>query len=1181
MSKRGILVAALCGLLAVACGEETIQTPLGSGCGNGRVESGEACDDGNRDDGDGCSSDCHVIEDGYECPKMGGACSSQTEPWVAECGDGKVASTEACDDGNVSDGDGCSADCARVEAGYVCPPRGGACALDSDQPGPGPGPGPDEPECGDGVIAGSEVCDDGNAEGGDGCSADCRQIENGYACPKAGYDCVSSGCGNKILEDGEECDNGPQNVEYSYFGGECSTSCKAAHYCGDGKLDAVDIENGEACDDGKDTSASYEGCTEDCRRVNYCGDGKKTHEEGCDDGDTTDGDGCSSTCQMEPNYVCQLVDGRSVCAPILCGNGHIDEGDECDDGNRVSGDGCSAACLLEKGYIWADGAVKRICGDGILQNTKTGAACADPVKENCELCDDGNLVNGDGCNDKCTVEPGFMCPEVGKSCVARSCGDGIIASGEECDDGFDPGKGVPVSGDGCSARCKLEDGYHCPEAGKPCVKGKCGDGFIDGGETCDEGGAQASGGCVSCQIQKGWKCDEAGKACVKTVCGDGVLEGSETCEDSSACCVDCQMQTGCHCDADGKNCAKGSCGDGILDVGEECDDGADPSKRGKAGDGCSPVCTIEPIFDCVNGVCKPTCGDGLVLAEAGEECDDGNLISGDGCSSQCKRESGYSCEVKIATTPGQITLPIVYRDFIRYVKGSGNGDGYVSQALYDSLPASCKPGSNQYRHTNGANAGNHLVVGRPSPDFYSYCPDSHCLDAVLQVLDKDGKPALNTSAAINNAVTAKKSEGAYDGTDGSKCMWLYTCPEVFKWWYKDVPGINRRIDSTITLTEAACDASIKKPGTYCYTNSSFYPINSGGYGISNSNGSSNGEFTSEFQTYFKYNGGETLIFNGDDDVWVFFNGRLGVDVGGIHPAWNRQITLDTKTAADKFDMFPGGIYSLDMFHAERCTGGSSFRLSLAGFVAMGTSTCSTVCGDGVIAGDEECDYNGNPTDAALNKKFGCIQCRKKSFCGNGLLEAGEGCEPDDTNGDWCVNCRIKTCGNGALDPNEQCDGKLGVGEGQVCLDTCRISGCGDGYVDASIGEECDDGNASDDDKCTHLCKEPYCGDGIVTPSLGEVCDDGKNDGTYNGCGLGCSYAPPRCGDGVLDSLNGEDCDDGEEANKGGYGACTAECKHDSYCGDGILQDAFEQCDEGEKNGTSESTCDSGCSIKIN
>jgi cysteine-rich repeat protein len=63
------------------------------------------------------------------------------------------------------------------------------------------------------------------------------------------------------------------------------------------------------------------------------------------------------------------------------------------------------------------------------------------------------------------------------------------------------------------------------------------------------------------------------------------------------------------------------CGDGILDVGEECDDGNTVS-----GDGCSSVCVIE------------FCGDGIVQAGLGEQCDDGNTIAGDGCSPTCQFE---------------------------------------------------------------------------------------------------------------------------------------------------------------------------------------------------------------------------------------------------------------------------------------------------------------------------------------------------------------------------------------------------------------------------------------------------------------------------------------------------------------------------------------------------------------
>jgi hypothetical protein len=58
-----------------------------------------------------------------------------------------------------------------------------------------------------------------------------------------------------------------------------------AHYCGDGKLDAVDLENDEECDDGHDTSTEYNGCTTACKRVNFCGDCtvQPDHEQ-CDDG---------------------------------------------------------------------------------------------------------------------------------------------------------------------------------------------------------------------------------------------------------------------------------------------------------------------------------------------------------------------------------------------------------------------------------------------------------------------------------------------------------------------------------------------------------------------------------------------------------------------------------------------------------------------------------------------------------------------------------------------------------------------------------------------------------------------------------------------------------------------------------------------------------------------------------
>ena len=125
-------------------------------CGNGTLESGEQCDDGNGTDGDGCTANC----------------TPETPP-PPVCGNGVVEGSEQCDDGNTADGDGCTANCT-------------------------PETPPPPPACGNGVLEGSEVCDDGNTVDGDGCTANCTpETPPPPAC-----------CGNGVLEAGEQCDDG-------------------------------------------------------------------------------------------------------------------------------------------------------------------------------------------------------------------------------------------------------------------------------------------------------------------------------------------------------------------------------------------------------------------------------------------------------------------------------------------------------------------------------------------------------------------------------------------------------------------------------------------------------------------------------------------------------------------------------------------------------------------------------------------------------------------------------------------------------------------------------------------------------------------------------------------------------------------------------------------------------------
>lgn len=105
---------------------------------------------------------------------------------------------EACDDGNTTDGDGCSAACDAVGAGYTCDTPGAPC----------------EAICGDGVLAGTEVCDDGNTLDGDGCSADCLLIEPNFSCPVAGQACQVSPLFGEVNGGGCSLQGNPENTLY-------------------------------------------------------------------------------------------------------------------------------------------------------------------------------------------------------------------------------------------------------------------------------------------------------------------------------------------------------------------------------------------------------------------------------------------------------------------------------------------------------------------------------------------------------------------------------------------------------------------------------------------------------------------------------------------------------------------------------------------------------------------------------------------------------------------------------------------------------------------------------------------------------------------------------------------------------------------------------------------------------
>lgn len=608
-------------------------------CGDGYIILPETCDDGNKVDGDGCTSDCK-IEDGWECPSPG-------KPCVDICGDGRTMSSEpdACDDGNTMNGDGCSANC-HWELYYKCTQSKQTRSVCSVR-------------CGDGYIYGAEVCDDGNTDDNDGCSADCSRVNKGWDCTsmtqQGGNTCRKEVCGDGVRTKSEECDDGLVDGKHG-----CTSDCKImkgfnrkqeiGHWvksemvtdCGDG-LTAGD----EECDGGGFTAV---GCETTCKaKKGYvcnvdpdtlestcktnCGDGSRTSDEECDNGNQ---EGCED-CKVVEGYHCTGDIGqKSVCEKNVCGDKTVHWPETCDIGGKDD-PGC-VKCKLTPGYACDDKSCHTVCGDNVLTSD--------------EICDDGNTLDNDGCEADCQkVSKGYDCKTVDSpegdwkiSVCVTQCGNGILTTGEDCDDGN------TEDYDGCSSMCRIETGFSC-DGGSPTVcTPDCGDGIRVGNETCDEGGD--TNGCVNCQVEFGYKCNPQGHEC-KCIVGDWKVCKEEECDDGNTrdgdgCSSEGKIEKDWVCKIDEEKnysiCVKPGCPNAWRGWDEECDD-----NNNIAGDGCTN-CKLDDTnkFDCFEEFQYTTthcierkCGNGNTTSD--EECDDGNLVDGDGCDKNCKKEKFFIC----------------------------------------------------------------------------------------------------------------------------------------------------------------------------------------------------------------------------------------------------------------------------------------------------------------------------------------------------------------------------------------------------------------------------------------------------------------------------------------------------------------------------------------------------------
>ncbi|CAD8070395.1 unnamed protein product [Paramecium primaurelia] len=396
--------------------------------GDKLVVGNEQCDDWNEIPYDGCylsqySCDqncidcqmdiCYICEFGFYLNQGVNSC-------VSKCGDGLVAKDEQCDDG-VDNGcincqKQCQKECLSCYQGQCQECEGIGWEIDIVS-------GVCRSNCGDGIIVGKEQCDDGNEIEFDGChqcelrclQQQCTKCLIGICleCGNDGwylfeYKCISF-CGDLIVVDNEECDDGNIIPYDGCF--ECKFQCQ---------IECTDCRSG----------ICYECGIQGWHLINnyceiICGDGIVVQDlEECDDGNFIQYDGCyqcqfqcsemCTVCQQGICYECDyfgwMIDDH-ICKPF-CGDGIITGNEQCDDMNNNQNDGCHQ-CQYACDEYCID------CQQGICQQCELGrfivqnvciSQCGDGAYvKSAELCDDGNIQNGDGCDENCRIEDNYIC----------------------------------------------------------------------------------------------------------------------------------------------------------------------------------------------------------------------------------------------------------------------------------------------------------------------------------------------------------------------------------------------------------------------------------------------------------------------------------------------------------------------------------------------------------------------------------------------------------------------------------------------------------------------------------------------------------------------------------------------------------------------------------------------------
>jgi fibro-slime domain-containing protein len=242
--------------------------------------------------------------------------------------------------------------------------------------------------------------------------------------------------------------------------------------------------------------------------------------------------------------------------------------------------------------------------------------------------------------------------------------------------------------------------------------------------------------------------------------------------------------------------------------------------------------------------------------------------------------------------------------------GDGDGDATGTSETTDGTKLDMGAGTTT-DDTTGPDCGQtvHAIVRDfrvDHADFQDFSGDVATPGLVLPELGGDGKPVFSGIVVDPPQMTTA---------------------ENFAQWYADVDGVNMRFEIELPLTPEG--------DKLVFDDQTFYPIDGMGWGdeglVDDMGNPHNYLFTTEIRLNFQYEAGQTFTFIGDDDLWMFIDGSLAIDLGGLHPAQSGTANLDT------LGLVPGQTYAMSIFHAERRSTNSTFRIetTIACFTPVG------------------------------------------------------------------------------------------------------------------------------------------------------------------------------------------------------------------------------------------------------